>query len=946
MNKKLQGFLALLLLFTAPAYAGNSNGTFVPVQGLTAEDYLPKTIVLRVDNAYRSACSVEGISVQAVQSVLSTLGDLTLHKIFPNHQPPVAERNEYGQAYSDLSLIYELKYSSDADLFKTINSLLQTGVLVYAEPKYLPKVSYVPNDPAVASSNQPFLVRINAFDGWDVSKGDTDVVIGITDTGTDWDHPDLIANLQLNHADPINGADDDGDGYIDNYRGWDLGENDNNPTVGQCWTCPHGSHVSGCAAATTDNGTGVASPGFNSRFLPVKIADGNGSLSKAYEGITYAADHGCQIINCSWGGGGGGTFGQNVIDYATINKNCLVIAAAGNNSSNLSFFPSAYNYVLAVAATNSTNDFKAGFSNYGYYVDVCAPGNNIYSTVTDNTYTDMSGTSMASPITAGVAAIVKSYFPSYNALQVGEQVRITADNIYSLTPNQNYVNQLGTGRINLFNALTVSSPSVRMNPINVTDNDDNVFLANDTLFISGDMINFLAPTVNLVVTISSASPYVTFVDDNTTVGVLGTMGTANNNADPFIVKINSNAPQNALITFKLTFQDGSYNDFQMFSEIVNVDYINITVNDVWTTNTSKGRLCYNGDAQTEGLGFNYMTLGTLAYETGFMAGTGSVVADNVRGTGATPDNDWTSVSNIVKNSPGFFSDFDTYGRFSDAFSTAPLGLQVKHRSFSWSTPGNTKFHIFEYTLYNTGISALSNIYAGIFSDWDVQTYTNNKAAEDVAAKLGYVWCTDTSGLYAGIRLLTPGNFNHYAIDNVSGGGGGVDMINGYDDFEKYTTLSTGRATAGPGTGNDVIDVVSTGPFNMSPGDSVTVAFALIAASELSGLSGSASQAQILYDQVTGVEEEVASVNNLYIYPNPASDYLTIYFNLIRNSEVSITLYDLSGREVLKSTSSALTAGGHEVRLDAQEIAGGCYIAEIRAGESRSTRKVILSHTAE
>jgi serine protease len=110
------------------------------------------------------------------------------------------------------------------------------------------------------------------------------------------------------------------------------------------------------------------------------VAGGAGYIIGGYEGITYAADHGASVINCSWGGAGGGSFGQDVIDYATLTKNALVIAAAGNDGADAAFYPAAYTYVLSVAATNSANDSKASFSNYNYTVDICTPGNTIYST--------------------------------------------------------------------------------------------------------------------------------------------------------------------------------------------------------------------------------------------------------------------------------------------------------------------------------------------------------------------------------------------------------------------------------------------------------------------------------------------------------------------------------------------------------------------------------------
>ena len=128
---------------------------------------------------------------------------------------------------------------------------------------------------------------------------------------------------------------------------------------------------------------------------------------------------------------------------------------------------------------------------------------------------------------AGCAAIVKSYYPAYNALQVGEKLRITADNIYPVNTAYQPLRQLGSGRINLFNALTMNTPSVRMFPINITDNNDNIFVVGDTLRVTGDFTNYLDPTTNLTATISVGSvpsTFVTILDNNTTLGAIGTIG--------------------------------------------------------------------------------------------------------------------------------------------------------------------------------------------------------------------------------------------------------------------------------------------------------------------------------------------------------------------------------------------------------------------------------------
>lgn len=919
--------IAGILACSLASYAGGAKSYHLPA-GVSASDYAAKTIIIRVQPGYRSLCSNNEIAIPALQKVMAELNITSFKKVFPNHQPPEQMYNSFGKKYADLSLIYEITYAANADLIKSVNRLLQTEVLVYAEPKFIPKVCFNPNDPLFSQQN--WLNIISAPQAWNVSQGDTNVVIGITDTGTDPDHPDLAANLKRNYADPINGTDDDGDGYVDNFNGWDVGENDNNTIVGNCATCSHGSHVSGCAAAVTNNNTGVASPGFNCKFLPVKIANASGALSMAYEGITYAADHGCQIINCSWGGPGGSSFGQDVIDYATINKNSLVIAAAGNNNSSSEFFPAAYQYVVCVGSTNSV-DGKSSFSNYGTYLDVCAPGSSILSTYYDNNYSQQSGTSMASPIVAGAAGLVKAVFPTYNALQIGEQLRVTCDNIYNLSANAGYQFQLGNGRINMLNAITLSGPSVRMENIISPDNNDNVLVIGDTMRISGDIINYLSPTTNLTATLSTTSSFVTIIDNSTLVGALGTLALTNTSIDPFTVKVNPSAPQNAVIPFRLTFTDGSYTAVQSFTVTVNVDYINIMNNDVFTTNTSRGRIGYNTDGQLDGKGFDYNDEGSMMYEGGLMIGRNSNVSDVVRGdNGTTADEDFVSMQNVAKNDPGVWSDFDTYGQFNDNSAAVPHNVSVRHRTMSWTLAPFNKFHIFEYSIRNAGNTTLTNFYAGIFSDWDIQTYANNKSAADANLKMGYSWCTDAGGYYAGIKLLTSGPFNFYGIDNVGTGNGGVNLSDGFTSAEKFTTLSTSRVSAGgTGTGNDVIDVVSTGPFNITANDSVVVAFAIIAGTELSDLQSSAQQAQIKYDLVTSINETSPVLVAGNAYPNPVRGLITIPVYLKSTAELQLEVMDAMGRVVDSRDLGSLTPGLQEIKVNTQELAVGSYIYRLK-----------------
>ncbi len=935
--------LAAAMLLCAPFAMNGGNPAHQAFKLAPGANYQKGTIILKVKPDYRSFCSRTGIASSPVTTALTMVNCTSVQKIFPQKQQPLAQRNAMGQQLVDLSLIYEATIDINADIEKTINQLMSTGMLQYAEPRYIYNAHYTPNDPS--SGGQYALTKIQAYAGWDISKGDTSVVIGIVDSGTDWNHPDLQNNIKYNYADPINGTDDDNDGFTDNYRGWDVSENDNDPMIDQS---PHGSHVSGCAAASTDNGVGVASPGFNCKFLAVKCANATATttIDHGYEGIVYAADHGCQVINCSWGGAGAGQYGQDAVTYATINMNVTVFCSAGNTSTDIAQYPSAYQYAYSIASTNS-GDNKSGFSTWNYTVDMCAPGSNIYSTYYNNTYANQSGTSMASPIAAGCAGVVKAMFPSYNAQQIGEQLKMTADNIYGVGTNGNYAGKLGTGRINLFRALTESPQSVKMDNLITTDYNDNAFVFGDTLNITGDIINYLAPLTNLTVTLTSTSGYVTVLDGTTNPGAMATMSTLNNNADPFTVKINTGAPLNSKVTFKINCSDGTYSTDQYFDVVINVDYINVTVNDVSTSITSKGRHYYNDGPPTQGLGFIYNSA-NLVYDGGLMIGVSATrVSDMVRDAAAY-NNDFASAQVVQIVNPTVASDFDLYGKFNDnnAPAATRLNVLVTHKTFAWTSAGNRKFVIVEYNIKNNGTASLSNLYSGIFSDWDVPAFGNNKADVDNTLKMGYTYSTDAGGAWAGVKLLTQGGFKNYAIDNVAGGSGGVDITDDFTDAEKYTTLSTNRAQAGgTGTGMDVCQTVSSGPFTIAAGDSVIVAFALIAGDDLNDIQTSATNAQIKYDGITTAIHNptgTALTEELFEpYPNPANGNISISFITAGDEVTKLDILDVVGKEIMNVNVAQNTAGLQTVAVQTHTLGKGVYFVRLTTAQKTFTSKFVL-----
>jgi len=305
---------------------------------------------------------------------------------------------------------------------------------------------------------------LDAPAAWATSTG-AGVVVAVIDTGTQLDHPDLASQLWRN-GDEIcaNAVDDDANGYVDDCVGWDFGQNDADPTTGAGAAAPHGTHVAGIIGAAR-NGTGVVGVAPDSSLMILKVADSGGtmSLSGAIAAITYAVDNGASIINASWGTSAPSAALRTALEYAGA-KGVMVFAAAGNAGTYRTapaVFPAGYAptlpNVVSVAATTRT-DARASFSNYGQ-VTLAAPGADIVSTYTGSGWAAMSGTSMASPAAAGVAAIIRAAAPAMTPAQVRHLMAATADRPNGLTG-------MGSGRVNAAAALAALAPGAPPLPIN------------------------------------------------------------------------------------------------------------------------------------------------------------------------------------------------------------------------------------------------------------------------------------------------------------------------------------------------------------------------------------------------------------------------------------------------------------------------------------------------
>ncbi|MFM1875551.1 MAG: hypothetical protein RL266_1288 [Bacteroidota bacterium] len=441
--------LSILLLLVLPL------SVFAQHKLLTADNgdkYLAGIVNLKIDANYRSACSKTSIAITEVLDVLNQAGLTRLKKKFPNTTPPSSEFNENGLRMADISLIYEAQVSEDADIIRVAKELSELDWVLYAEPQFVSYDMYVPNDANLNSVMPYHFDNINAYEAWDVTLGDTNVVIGITETAVNVNHPEFVGNIKYNYNDPVGGGDDDNDSYVDNFGGWDMVDNDNNLFINNEI---HGDAVSAIASASADNGIGYAGIGFKCKFLPVKVANNSQVITHGYEGIQYCVEKGCSVVNCSWGNTTFSQLAQDIVTWAAINNDVVLVSSAGNATSTNKYYPASYNYVLSVTGVDQNDLFDNGSNapfTHNDSVDVSAPGINVYTTATFNgnfLYSPpQGGTSMAAPIVAGVAALVRALNGCAGALDVIEHIKATADNIDGIAQNVPYAGQIGSGRVN------------------------------------------------------------------------------------------------------------------------------------------------------------------------------------------------------------------------------------------------------------------------------------------------------------------------------------------------------------------------------------------------------------------------------------------------------------------------------------------------------------------
>ncbi|MEZ5359993.1 MAG: PKD domain-containing protein [Candidatus Zixiibacteriota bacterium] len=508
--KNLAIFLAMILLFSGYLFAApDIKHVDSPPSIPSFVGWVPDQIVVQLKETKTDVTlqatseGFVGTGIESLDALANKYEVTKMQKQFVGAKPVVKNGKTF-----DLSRYFIVEFDPHADIDEVVEAYKNDLNVESVEKIGLHTMYATPNDGYY--SYQWHLEQTNDHDvdaaaAWDLETGSTSIIIADLDSGTRYYHPDLgganasvsnpgasRGNMWINTAElnGTSGVDDDGNGYTDDWIGWDFIDG-----VSSCWTgedCTtqdndprdfngHGTHTAGIIGMITNDGYGMAgvAGGWGSGS---QAEYGNGvkvmalrmgysynyggteygvvNMAAAASAFYYAANNGAKIATCSWGSSNSGGIGA-AIDYFLANGG-MVFVAAGNDGSQTADYMNGRGDLVSVAATDE-NDGACSFTTYGTWVDICAPGNNIYSTYHDHTdastiyWAALSGTSMATPLTAGVAGLIWSHNPTWTASQVASQLYSSADNIDAYLTST-YIGKMGAGRVNAYNAVNTGTP--------------------------------------------------------------------------------------------------------------------------------------------------------------------------------------------------------------------------------------------------------------------------------------------------------------------------------------------------------------------------------------------------------------------------------------------------------------------------------------------------------
>lgn len=896
--------------------------------------------------------------------------------------------NSINSKIANLYAIASIRFENnltESEINQLIKIIREIDGIEYADLEYKNYIVEAPNDTLLPT--QYYLGNVKAMEGWELADPNKIAKVAIVDTGVMTDHVDLIDNIFYNAGETgldndgkdksSNGIDDDENGYIDDFKGWDFASvdttgQDNNPNPGNV----HGTHVAGIIGAKQNNIAGIAGVAKYVSLIAVKcgIDDPNASyISAGYQGILYASTVGAHTINCSWGGSGMGQAEAEVLKTVS-DMGSIVVAAAGNNGSNIAFMPASNENVLSVASSDMS-DKKSGFSNYNIAVDIIAPGTQIMSTILNNDYAAFNGTSMASPVAAAALAVLKANNEELSNERLIALIRANADNIDSLNPN--FAGLIGSGRVNIEKALKKEvTKFARLenyklyyptNPENITG--EEIIQSGDVIELDFSIKNILDDCSDVKVKIGRFN----VTDNNASVIEIGNMisGDVFTNEENSKIKytIPSNFSLNSNLVLSIDIYDGedkigtSYINF-----LVNPVYRTMNKNNISATFNNIGHIGFNDFPQNnQGNGFQFRNYDGIFGDGMLFEGalittdtSRQALSNTARNSGQGGQDKYFISSNIFDVRKFDEEPNNTYFRGKTSFSdyikldgapkdSASTNIDIEEYVYQFTNENDSNFIIMRYEITNQFDAKMDNLFFGYYFDWDIGlSGMQNICFWDYENKIGMQYSySDTNLPKVAVApidqdIIDNNLINFYAIDNDGTSEDNIGVYDGFTRSEKIQVISNGIKRDTSST-TDASMAIGVGPISLEVGEKRVIHFAIAAGNSLTDLPIEIEKAKNkIKGQTLSIEEnkgEISLVANLLqVYPNPSLDgniRLEFANKAANNKEFvnqlqSLTIIDLNGNIVEEIAFGNIKNN----ELNLTNLANGTYLIIAKSAQNQ------------
>ena len=955
----MKKLLVLLLLATTLS----ANATIAPdlqetLQKAGDNQFIRVMVYPANQPAYNKLPQMFKGNKKAVENYLKTIAETSQQPIISFIKVQKGEVAEY-QPFWIINAIY-LKATKDVIL-----KLAARDDIKLIEPDR--KVRLLRAAPSSTSGHQTKVVRWNiqkvkADSVWMLGYTGQGVVIGQIDTGVDTSHPALRGKFSGHFYDATNNS------FPAPYD--DLG---------------HGTHTMGTMVGGDGLGPfaqdiGVA-PG--ATFAAAKAFTNQGAfnswLTRSFQWFaTLAADSGVnvRVINNSWGSCDTLSLSHWNIIWSIRAMGFIPVFAIGNHDVNCPHVrggtPGNYPTVIGVGATNSM-DFVASFSQRGpapntspwndttYWSrpdwnfikpDLTAPGEGVYSSIPGGGYQSWDGTSMATPHVSGVIALLLSKNPALDYYQIYQILTDNARHVSGYTfPNNNY----GWGIVNALAAIQATpspnSPILTFVSVQVNDPDGRLD-PGDTAQILVTLTNMSdVASNNTVGYLRLDTKDVTIIDSTANFGTISHGDTVTNTSDPFVVAVSPSTVPGSQVAFLLhvTANDTFETDFRFIMDIgtPRFDYADIDTGNCVLTVTDNGGIGFTNSDQTQGNGFKYPKNGanTLFYGSLAFGNDSSYVVDNWYEHG-TQDGDLVPTTSppgrLYYVEPPDVGNQELWGMMSDSGHPSPHNVTVEQVAYGYHLTGHNDFVVVKYNFRNNGTSAINNFYAAQFIDFDIgQDPSRNFAFVDTSRYTAFIAPTSYNPV-VGITLLYPRD--HVANISTISNPTYVYPDTGMTDANEWKFMSGQLHFGNQASANDYSVVVSAGPFTLAPGAEDSVVFAIVGGTSFASYYAHVDSAYNVY--VTGISENsfrpIDGIKAFRLAPSVVRNSAVLSFTLGKSDDVSVNMFDVTGRMVKRVFNGRISAGNHSMRLATAELSSGIYFVELKAlGERKISRILVV-----